>query len=216
MFGDRDKVGEVAGAGGGRALGRRLHQIDREMRRLEAEAVATIAEAVRTRAHGEDGHSAIGGWCRAQTNWSPAETKARVRVARLAQRESSLVDAMASGELGVAQSRELGRAAANPRCGYQLGAVLPDVLEHAGKLSFEDFRLVVRRWEMLADTDGTHRDRETSHAGRSASLTDGDACCAKHNRFTTRARITVTRDEHGYLHHWRPDGTEIGRPGSDP
>jgi len=33
----------------------------------------------------------------------------------------------------------------------QLGAVLPILLGHAGRLSFEDFRLVVRRWEMLAD-----------------------------------------------------------------
>jgi len=37
----------------GRALGRRLQEIDREMRRLEAEAVATIAMAEQTGAYAE-------------------------------------------------------------------------------------------------------------------------------------------------------------------
>ena len=35
-------------------------------------------------------------------------------------------------------------------------------------MSFEEFRVCVRRWEALADDDGAHRDREASVEGRSA------------------------------------------------
>ncbi|MEO5899625.1 MAG: hypothetical protein ABIR68_05785 [Ilumatobacteraceae bacterium] len=60
--------------------------------------------------------------------------------------------------------------------------VLPVLLEHAEVLSFEDFRLVVRRGEMLADTDGTHRDRAAAQAARSASLVEtGDEFIVRAN-----------------------------------
>ena len=31
----------------------------------------------------------------------------------------------------------------------------------------------------------------------------------RHNRYKTSHRYTITRDQHGLLHIWRPDGTEI-------
>ena len=64
----------------------------------------------------------------------------------------------------------------------------------------------------LRPSSRSQADHRTEHQhGGATDIGNGDACCAKHNRYKSRARVTVTRDEHGYLHHWRPDGSEIGR-----
>jgi hypothetical protein len=69
---------------------------------------------------------------------------------------------------GVAQSHELARALANPRCGSELVGVADVMVDNATKLSHHEFRLTVRRWEMLADMDGAHRTAEAAHEGRRA------------------------------------------------
>jgi hypothetical protein len=78
---------------------------------------------------------------------------------------------LAAGNLGVAQTHELARAHANPRCGEQLGDVADTLLDAAEHLAFQEFRCVVQRWETLADSDGAHRDAAASHDRRHASLT---------------------------------------------
>jgi hypothetical protein len=42
---------------------------------------------------------------------------------------------------------------------------------------------------------------------------NGAPTCGTHNRHKETHRITPRRDEHGRWHHYRPDGTEIPRPG---
>src|SRR5882757_273234 len=108
----------------GRAHGLRLQELDQQLRRIEAQIADTITDAQLAGAYCEDGHSTIAGWCRAQNKWSSAETSARLRTARLARREPTVADALDRGAIGVAQARELGRAAANPRCGDRIGEVL--------------------------------------------------------------------------------------------
>jgi hypothetical protein len=70
----------------------------------------------------------------------------------------------------VAQAHDLARAGANPRVGDQLSEVVPVVLEHARHLEHREFRLVVRRWESLADVDGADRAAEAAHDGRDAQV----------------------------------------------
>ena len=48
------------------------------------------------------------------------------------------------------------------------------LLRHAEHLAFDDFRVVTRRWETLADLDGAERNDEISHDRRSASVIDTD------------------------------------------
>jgi hypothetical protein len=43
-------------------------------------------------------------------------------------------------------------------------------VEHARRLSYDDFVLVVRRWEMLADADGAHREADEAHRDRRAGI----------------------------------------------
>jgi hypothetical protein len=45
---------------------------------------------------------------------------------------------------------------------------------HARRLDFEEFRIVVRRWEALADAGGAHRDHGQMHERRNAHLVERD------------------------------------------
>ena len=55
-----------------------------------------------------------------------------------------------------------------------MGAAAKTLLDHAATMSFEDFRLCVRRWELLADTDGAHRDAEAAVERRTATVVEFD------------------------------------------
>jgi heme-degrading monooxygenase HmoA len=157
-----------------RQLAERLTVIDRERRRIEAELVEVMAETDRRDAHRADGHRTVTTWSRAHTRWSNHEATARRRLARLCEAAPVVAESLATGVLGVAQAHELGRAFANPRCGHELPGVIAIMLVHAERLSYEDFCVVVRRWEALADADGSHRSHEQSHANRRARFHHDD------------------------------------------
>ena len=46
------------------------------------------------------------------------------------------------------------------------------MVDNATKLSHHEFRITVRRWEMLADLDGAHRSAEEAHEGRRAGIAE--------------------------------------------
>ena len=148
--------------------------LERERRIVEARITLVVGEADRLGVFAADGHATVKGWCRALAKWSPGETLARLRAARLMHASPELAQAAIQGAVGVAQLHAMGRAFANPRCGHELLQVVPLFLEHAQHLSFHDFELVVRRWEMLADTDGAYRDHDSAHRDRTASVTEAD------------------------------------------
>ena len=58
---------------------------------------------------------------------------------------------------------------ANPRARHHLADSIRLLLEQATILRFEDFGVVCRRWEALADEDGAHRDHTRAHDERRAS-----------------------------------------------
>jgi hypothetical protein len=147
-----------------------FHRLDFDRRIAEARLVALVEVVEHSGVHELDGHTTTAGWLRAIGKWSGAEARHRVRTARMAGDIGIVAEALAAGTLGVAQSHELARAHANPRCGDQLGEVADTLLDAADHLSFDEFRCVVQRWETLADTDGAHRDAAASHDRRHASL----------------------------------------------
>jgi Domain of unknown function (DUF222) len=153
-----------------RQLAELFATLDRERRRVE-HALARVVGAVEQRQHHRaDGHRSASAWCRALGRWSGPECRDAGRVARLVAAVEVVDRAMAAGDIGVAQVRELARAFANPRCGHRLVEVAGLFVEHARHLSYDDFVLVVRRWEMLADADGAHREAEEAHRDRRAGL----------------------------------------------
>jgi hypothetical protein len=64
----------------------------------------------------------------------------------------------------------MARARANPRCGDQLAECAEIILDNAQALPFDQFRLLVNRWEALADADGAHRGHDVCHAARHVAI----------------------------------------------
>ena len=147
-----------------------LREQDAVIRAAEARIAAVVEHVDATAMHTVDGHRSVVAWLRANLHWSHAESVARVHVARLAHDVDAAAKAIASGGVGVAQARELGHVHANPRIGDQLGEVIDVLLAHHDELEFDGFRTVVRRWEQLADMDGSHRDSAVSHRHRNCAM----------------------------------------------
>ena len=148
-----------------------LRSLELARRAIEARIAAVVSAAERTGNYLADGHGSITAWVRANTNQPTGDTGARVRSARVCHAHSVVGDALAAGAIGTGQVGELGRAHANPRCGHLLGDAIGVLLGHAVDLRFDDFRLCVRRWTLLADPDGSFREHEAAHAERHASVT---------------------------------------------
>jgi hypothetical protein len=155
---------------GDRELAARLQQLERLARQVEHAIVATVTAAHVHGAWIEDGHRSVRGWCQATVNWSGAETTHRLRTARLVDRCDAIAMALAAGDVGVTQVRELARAHSNTRCGDGIAIVEELLLADAQHLPYDAFREQVRSWEQLADVDGAHHDHELIHESRRASL----------------------------------------------
>ncbi len=152
-------------------LTERFRELELQRRAIECEMAGIVRAGERRGLHTVDGHRSMKQWIMAQTN-CPSSDAARLRkLATAVDAVPALDGALASGHIGIAQANELARAAANPRVGDQLGAVAAILLQLAEHLCFEDFRVVVRRWETLADLDGAERNDEMSHDRRTASVT---------------------------------------------
>lgn len=147
----------------------RIREIEVRRRRTIAEQALAIAAAEARQLHAVDGHHSMNSYLRATLNCSTAEASQWRRLAKLLDTVPGVFDALADGRIGVAQAHELARVRSNPRCGNRLAEVNSLLLEQAETLEFDDFRTCVRRWEMLADEDGAHKDREQSVESRNAS-----------------------------------------------
>jgi hypothetical protein len=153
-----------------RELADRLGEVERTLRTLEAVAVSIVAVADRRELFREDGHASVRGWIKASTRVSDHTVTQRVRTAKLCTGLPQCHAALAAGEVGVDQVRELARTHANPRCGGALGSVIDRLLDLSGQAPHEGFVRALRQWERLADADGAHRDSEAAHAARSARM----------------------------------------------
>ena len=146
----------------------RMRNVEGRRRELEAEQAVVLAELDRRRLFQADGHASMWGLLRASLGWSNAECRSRMRVARLVAEFVSVGEALFETWIPVAHTAEIARGFANPRCGQQIDSVIGVLSLEASRLEFDDFRRLVERWELLADTDGAHRDRESTHQNRNA------------------------------------------------
>ena len=157
------------------ALVERFRELECSVRRHEAVLAVVVAELEGRSVHVPDGHASMRGWLKATVRWSNQECQRRLQTARLVAADRAVGARLHVGEVGVAHVQELARAHANPRCGDQLvGETASTLLDHASRLSFEEFRLCVRRWEMLADVDGSHRSAEAAVERRTATVVEFD------------------------------------------
>jgi hypothetical protein len=150
--------------------------VDAERIRRMAEAVLldVVDEADRRRLWADDGHASSRGWLQALTNTSGAETMRRLQSVRAVRDLPELRARLRAGTIGVEQARELAKVHANPRCRPELPGSERLLVDHAVRLPFDDFMIVLRRWISLADPDGSGRSHEHAHRGRSARIVSVD------------------------------------------
>ncbi len=154
------------------ALTERFRELELQRRAIEVEMACIVSSGERRELHAADGHRSMKQWIIAQTNCPSSDAARLRRLAKVIDAVPDIGDALRSGHVGVAQAYEFSRAASNPRVGHQIEPVSRILLQHAEHLGFDDFRVVVRRWETLADLDGAERNDEASHDRRTASVLD--------------------------------------------
>jgi hypothetical protein len=153
-------------------LDERIRNLELLRRRVDAEMALTIAVAERKRVHLADGHRTIKGYLRATCNWSNTEVADRRRLAQAADHVPGVVEALHAGHIGTPQAAAIARVHRNPRVRDRLVEFAPTLLELAERLCYDDFALALKRFEMLADTDGAHRTRDEQYDARSVHLTN--------------------------------------------
>ena len=141
-------------------------------RRLVARQAMLIAVADARQVYAADGHRSMGGYLRATCNWSNTDIAKMRRLARLIDAVPAVGDALTSGSIGVAQALEIGRVLVNRRIGHLTTRIAPILLEQAEHLAFDDFRLCVDRFIMLADSDGSFDDIAANVEHRCALVTE--------------------------------------------
>jgi Domain of unknown function (DUF222) len=152
----------------------RVRALELERRRLDAELAVTVGEIDRRRSYLDDGHRSLKAYLRATCNFSDAEAARIGRLTAAAADVPGLAEALHNGHIGAAQANELAVAHSNQRIRARLGDFAPTLLELAERLSFREFRTCVKRFVMLADLDGAHRDLDESIRNRRAHVVDLD------------------------------------------
>ncbi len=159
-------------------LDERVRALELERRRIEAELVLTVGEVGRRRSYLDDGHRSVKAYLRATCNWSDAEAARVTRLTEATDNVPGLVEALHSGRLGAPQANQLALAHANRRVRDRLTEFAPVLVDHAERLSFVEFRACVKRFVVLADLDGAHRELDESIANRRAQVVDlGGSLC---------------------------------------
>lgn len=154
---------------GDASLDGRLRGLELERRRVTAEQAMAIARGEADQLHVADGHASMRSYLRATLNCSTTEANRWRRLAKLVDTVPHVGERLRLGFLGVEQAHELARARANPRCGDRLPEVAPLLIAQGEALEFDDFKICVRRWELLADADGADGDRDRADDHRNAS-----------------------------------------------
>lgn len=142
-----------------------------EVRRLAEVGLAeVVAAAEECRLPHRDGHRNVVAWARAEFGCSTSDARRVARNGRMVRRMPLVRAAAHRGCVGVAQLDELGRAHANDRAAESMPEFDDLFARAAFDLRYDAFETVVRRWENLADADGTRRRHDLAHHNRRAWL----------------------------------------------
>lgn len=152
-------------------LDERVRALELLRRRVEAEMAMTVATVEQRRLYLAEGHRSMKGYLRATCNWSNPDVAAGCRLAKAADAVPGLGDALHTGRIGVAQAAAIARVHRNPRVRDRLVDFAALLLDLAERSCYDDFVIALQSFEMLADTDGAHRDRDEQIAGRNVHVT---------------------------------------------
>ena len=162
-------AGGVCFADSGEAVAR-IEVLERLRRKTLALTVQCQGELGWSGVFGEDGHGSAKVMARHVGRLSGAEAAGRDRQARMSLHLPEIAEAVAAGELGVAQFDLLGRVWANRRVRALMVDAQGWFLEIAETMSYAAFEVAVRQWERLADMDGAAERNQRNHQRRNAAL----------------------------------------------
>ena len=146
------------------------HELEIVRRRVEAASALLVQRVDQVAAYVADGHRGVGAWGRATNNWSGAEASGMVKLAKAFRTLPKFAEAALAGVLGVAQMHQVAKVAANPRVKEHLAEADELFTTAARDLPFDDFAVVLRHWEELADADGAKSRHDRAVLDRRASV----------------------------------------------
>ncbi len=149
----------------------RVRMLELLRRRVDAEMALTLSTVEQRRLYLADGHRSMKGYLRATCNWSNPDVAAGRRLANAADGLPGLAEALQTGRIGLAQAAAFARVYRNPRVRDRLVQFAEMLLELAERYCYDDFVIALKRFEMLADLDGAHRDRDAQIDGRNVHVT---------------------------------------------
>ncbi len=152
-------------------LDERVRSLELLRRRVEAEMALTLKTVEQRRMFRADGHRSMKGYLRATCNWSNPDVAGQRRLAHAADGVPGLAEALQTGRIGVAQAAAIARVYRNPRVRDRLVHFAEMLLELAERYCYDDFIIALKRFEMLADPDGAHRERDEQINGRNVHVT---------------------------------------------
>lgn len=160
---------EVAALSGA-DLDHALVAVERARREVEAAYVAVLDRADETRRFEADGHAGVRGWASALTNTGSVELHRRLQTMRSLRDLPEVAEALAAGEVGIEQVREIAKLHANPRTRDLTIEGETKLLRHARTKACAEFQEVVGRWDAFGDPRGTAQRHDDAHERRDAMV----------------------------------------------
>ena len=146
------------------------HELEFGRRRFEAASAMFMLRVDACGAHLADGHRRIAAWGRATNNWSTAESMKMAKLARAFKALPRFARSCLEGRIGVAQMHAVAAVVANPRVKEFLEGADELFTTSAEETEFDDFAMLLRHWEELADADGARSRYDQAIAARDASV----------------------------------------------
>lgn len=140
------------------ALDSSIRETEARRRADTVRLACSIAVADARQLNAVDGHRSMKGYLRATCNWSNHEVARMRSLARLVDQHAPVGEALFDGRLGGPQAFELAKVHGNRRVTDRLGEFLPQMLQYAEELNYENFCVALQRFALLADPDGPEPD----------------------------------------------------------
>ena len=148
----------------------RSDELDR--RRAEGLLIHRMIEIAHRQLQVADGYTCMAAWGRGVHRWSPAESRARRNLMKLAPQCPTIIQHLLSGRLGVAQAHSIARLAGDRRVGGYVPMFIDLILDAAASFDHADFELYLKEWKQRVDVDGTDPERAHRHRDASIGFTD--------------------------------------------
>ena len=169
----------------GADLDHALVAVERARRDVEATYLAVLDRAEQTRRFEADGHAGVRGWAVALANTGSAELHRRLQSMRALRDLPDTTTALAAGELGVDQAREIAKLHGNPRTRDLTIEGETRLLDHARAKACVEFQDVVGRWNAFGDPGGAARRHDDAHERRDAMVFERDGAVHLHAKSGT-------------------------------